>query len=1098
MRIVALSFVCLLALLGASWAVGRPESTKLDFDRDVRPILSENCFKCHGPDANARQAGLRLDSSDGAYKKLDSTHTAVMPGSLEKSELYHRITSPDSRKMPPPASGKKLTPRQIETLKEWILQGGKYGAHWAFVPPRRPAVPALPAWVGKGSGSRVEGLGSRVQGSESRGRPHIAASSTRFDNPIDRFILKRLNEEGLRPSPEADRRTLIRRVSLDLTGLPPTIKEVDDFLNDRSPNAYEKVVDRLLASSHYGERMALQWLDLARYADTHGYHIDSHRDMWRWRDWVIDAYNRNMPYDQFVIKQIAGDLLPNPTLEDRIATGFNRNHPINFEGGAIPEEYHCAYIEDRIDTTATAFLGLTLRCGQCHDHKFDPFTSKDYYRFFAFFNNVPEEGLDGTKGNAKPFIKAPLPGQIEELEKLKKTAGAAELAVKNRAAEAAPLAAVWESKARAELESAIPGLSAEYLLDDAGSVKDSAGKHASGKIEGAVKATDGKFGKALSFEGGHVQLGADLGFDRNDKVSYGAWIFPTSNEHGAIVSRMDGPDSQGWDLYLGDAKVFVHLIHTWESNAIRVNSKQPLELNKWHHIFVTYDGSSKAKGVRVYVDGKPIELEITHDSLTDSIKIEKPAQIGRRGTGAMFKGSIQQVRFYDRELSGGEVVRVAGIESLRPLLAGKDRSKAQQEAIARYYLDNVDEEYRKLNTALADARKKQEDFDSSIPTTMVMEEMPKPRDTFMLLRGQYDKHGDKVTCGTPASLNPMPTGAPNNRLGLAMWLVDPQNPLTARVAVNRYWQMLFGTGLVRTAENFGTQGERPSHPELLDWLATTFIHGSEPARTASTAGFAGSQFAVRQWNIKDLIKLIVMSATYRQSSRMTPELEKRDPENLLLARGPRFRLPGEMVRDQALAVSGLLVPKIGGPSVRPYQPPGLWEEMAFGGGFSAQSYVQDHGENLYRRGMYIFWKRTVPPVSLQTFDAPEREFCIVRRSVTNTPLQALVLMNDPTYVEAARKFAERILTEPPADARSRIRFAYQSALSRPATEKESALLEDVLRPQIVRFNKDQAAAAKLLGVGESPRNERLNMPELAAWTTIASMILNLDETITKN
>lgn len=1028
-------------------AAAKPAAGPVDFDRDVRPILSENCFACHGFDSAKRQAGLRLDQADGAYARLASGNAAVVPGKAADSALVRRVANGS---MPPPNSGKKLSPAQVETLKRWIAGGGKYAPHWAFVAPRRPEPPAV--------------------------------TNLRWPlNPIDRFILARLEKEGLKPSPVADRYTLIRRVTLDLTGLPPTPAEVDAFIHDTRPGAYERVVDRLLASPHYGERMALQWLDLARYADTHGYHIDSHRDMWPWRDWVIRAYNANEPYDQFVIDQLAGDLLPNATRDQKIATGFNRNHPINFEGGAIPEEYAAAYIFDRIDTTSTVFMALTMRCCQCHDHKFDPLTQKDFYRFYAFFNHVPEAGLDGYKGNAVPFMRVPSPDQEAREKTLEARITQLDADTKARVKLAAVKMPSWEAGMQnGEPPSALEGVRAHYSLKD-GRVSDLSGNVPDGTVVGKTVTVPGFAGPALQFDGTtYVTLGDSIGFDRTDQASYGAWIYPTSNDAGAVLSQMDDADhSRGWDLYLQGGRAFVHLIHEWDKNAIRVNTKEAMALNQWHHVFVTYDGSAKAKGVRVFVDGKPQELDVTHDTLTGTIRTEKPARIGARTPGSPFKGRIEEVRAYSRALSAPDVEELYRWERVRPIVnvPREKRTPAQQTELETYFLLRFDEPYRKLTEELEAARKEKATVEAAIPTTMVMQEMEKPRETFMLLRGQYDKKGEKVTAATPTVLPPMPAGLPDNRLGLAKWLVDPSHPLTARVAVNRYWQLYFGQGLVRTSENFGLQGERPSHPELLDWLATEFI------RTG--------------WNVKAMQRLIVTSATYRQSSAASSTLTARDPDNILLARGPRFRLPAELIRDQALAVSGLLVPKIGGPSVRPYQPAGLWEEMAFGGNFTAQSYQQDHGEALYRRGMYTFWKRTVPPPALQAFDAPEREFCMVRRSVTNTPLQALVLMNDPTYVEASRKLAERLRTEVAAIPQDRIRYAFRLVLCRPAREEEVRVLQSVYETQLARFQKDETAAKKLLSVGESPRNQTISPAELAAWTSVCSVILNMDEVITK-
>ena len=1006
---------------------------------------------------NQRQAKLRLDTAEGAEGAggaLASGGHAVVAGKPEASALMQRVLAGGALHMPPASTGKKLTSAQIAVLKQWIAQGGKYDAHWSFVPPQRPALPAVrnAAWA---------------------------------RNPIDRFILARLDREGLKPSPEADRATLIRRLSFDLTGLPPTPAEVDAFVKDTNKDAYEKVVDRLLANPHYGERMAVSWLDLARYADTHGFHIDSQRDMWRWREWVIAAYNTNLSYDQFVVQQLGGDLLPNATLDQRIASGFNRNHPIDFEGGAIPEEYATAYIVDRIDTTATAFMGLTMRCAQCHDHKYDPITQKDYYRFFALFHNITEQGLDGQSGNAVPFIKAPDAAQQAQLAAADQKLAAAQQALKSRSAEAQPALAAWIKTVTATPDVMSPvtnGLAAYYRLNEGqgAELHDTTGTIPAVLVTGKPTWSPGRFGPVLALDGNTTaDLGNKIGFERSEKFSYGAWVNPASNEGMTVLSRMDDTHGfRGFDLYMGEGKVYVHLIHDWEKNAIRVNTKQPIPLNKWTHLFMTYDGSSKAKGITLYVNGKPAELDITHDALTNSIQATVPLRIGRRNTAAPFKGMIEAIRIYRRQVSADEVRQIADYDTLRQILATPDekRTPEQRTQLTTYYLTTQDEPYRHLSADVAAAQSARDMIDKSIPTTMVMQEMDKPRDTFILQRGQYDKPGEKVTAGTPDFLPPLPAG-PVNRLTMARWLVDPSHPLTARVAVNRYWQMIFGTGLVKTAEDFGTQGERPSHPELLDWLATEYI------RTG--------------WDTKAMLRLIVTSATYRQSSKVSLALKERDPENRLLARGARFRLQAEFVRDQALAISGLLVDKIGGPSVHPYQPAGLWEEMAFGGGFSAQSYVQDHGESLYRRGMYTFWKRTCPPPSLQAFDAPEREFCLVRRSVTNTPLQALTLMNDPTYVEASRKFAERIMKEGGATPEQRIAFAYRIAMGRSAKPAEVETMLGLFNQQAVVFRLNPPGAMKLLSVGESPRDTALDTAELAAWTTVASVLLNLDETITK-
>jgi hypothetical protein len=818
-----------VTLSAAATFASAQEPPPVDYNRQIRPLLANHCWKCHGPDAAQRQAGLRLDVRESATAAAESGERPIVPGQPDKSELVRRIKAADAaERMPPADENKPLSATDKDLLRRWIAEGAKYQTHWAFVAPRRPPLPVVrdQHW--------------------SRGE-------------LDTFILSRLDREGLSPSPEAAKPALIRRLTLDLTGLPPTLAEVGALLADERPDAYERLVDRLLTAPRYGERMAVDWLDASRFADTHGYHIDSGRDMTRWREYVIESFNQNLPYDRFTVEQLAGDLLPETgdreqDLRQKLASGFNRNHMINFEGGAIPQEYLNAYIVDRVNTTGTVFLGLTVACTQCHDHKYDPISQREFYQLYAFFNNLPENGLDGRKGNAPPLLSFPTREQQEQLD----------------------------------------------------------------AVAPEIKALEEKIAAA--------KAGADP----------------------------------------------------------------------------------------------------PHDA----------------------------------------------------------------------------EAVNKLQAELAALNKRQADIRATVSSSMVMQELPQPRETFVLVRGAYDKPGDKVTADVPAFLPPLPKDAPNNRLALARWLVAPEQPLTARVTVNRYWQLFFGTGLVRTAEDFGSQGESPSHPELLDWLAVEFrgrVQGS--GFGVQEGGDRGQGTGdSRGWNVKQLVRLIVSSATYRQSSHVTPALHSQDPDNRLLARGPRFRLQAEFLRDQALFHSGLLDGRIGGKSVSPYQPPGLWEELmsrADGDNWTAQKYKQDHGVDLYRRTMYTFWKRTCPPPTLATLDAPDRETCTIRRSRTNTPLQALVLLNDPTYVEAARKFAERILADGGHSQGERLSFAFRSVLSRPPSAAELAVLRGVYDQQLARFRAQPASAAELLSVGESPADAALDTAELAAWTMVASLILNTDEALTK-
>lgn len=1017
----------------------------VEFNRDIRPILSDKCFTCHGPDKNNRLTPLRFDTEEGAFIELRGGKRAIVGGDPAASEMYRRISSDnEAQRMPPAYAGrKKLTDGEIDVIRRWIEQGAPWQRHWSLIPPRRPEVPANrdSAWP---------------------------------RNPIDHFILERLERAGLKPSAEAARATLIRRVSLDLTGLPPTPAEVDSFLADQSPEAYEKVVDRLLASPRYGERMAFEWLNAARYADTNGYQTDAERSMWRWRDWVIDAFNKNMPYDEFTIEQIAGDMLPNARLDQIIASGFNRNHRGNGEGGIVPEEYAVEYVADRVDTTSTVWLGLTMGCARCHDHKYDPITQKEYYRVFAYFNNVPERGRAFKYGNSPPVVKAPTAEQQNELAGLDRKITEAEKEFERLRPETTAAQLAWEKSIRnSRLDWANDsGLAVRFAMDS--KLPNDGIKPSNGELRFA----SGRIGEALELDG---KLAVDAGdvakFGFHDRFTIGAWIYPASAS-GAILGRTrDTPEgTKGYAVLLNDGKVQVNLVQRWLDDALRTETQDKLELNQWHHVAVTYDGSLLATALKIYVDGQLVPQHVLLDELNQSFAVSEPLLIGTiNGAVERFRGLIDEVRIYQGVLPAESMAVLATPETVSEIasITPENRAQAQQDKLSLCFLSQyapsgIREAWRRLVTL----RKQRQDLWESVPTVMVMAEMEKPRDTFVLARGVYNKPTEKVTPGVPAMLPPLPGGCPNNRLGFARWLVDPSNPLTARVAVNRLWQMLFGAGLVKTAENFGSQGEWPSHPELLDWLATEYVRGG--------------------WNTKALLKLIVSSATYRQSSKVTPELVERDPENHLLARGPRFRLPPEMVRDQALAIAGLLTERIGGPSVKPYQPAGLWSELAGG-----KDYEQDHGPNLYRRSLYTIWKRTAPPPAMMIFDAPGRETCSVLATRTNTPLQALDLMNDVTYIEASRKLAERMMLEGGESPEERIAYGFRlTTARRPAGEEAGILLASFHRYRDV-FQTDPEEGAKLLSQGESPRNESLDVPELAAYSMVASLILNTDEAITK-
>lgn len=1010
-RTVKLS-LCSCILLGLT--AGANADDRIDFNRDIRPILSNNCFQCHGPDESKREAGLRLDSRKFALAATDSGIPAIVPGKPDQSLLIGRIFTDDADElMPPSDSGKSLKPAEKELIKRWIAQGAEMKQHWAFVSPTRPALPKVKQ-----------------------------AEWTR--NEIDRFTLARMEARGWQPAPEASRAALIRRVSLDLTGLPPTLQEIDAFLADNSPAAWEKVVDRLLASKHFGERMAVDWLDAARFADTNGYHLDNGRDMSAWRAWVIDAFNRNLPFDQFTIEQIAGDLLPNATRDQQVASGFHRNHMINFEGGAIPEEYLTAYIIDRVNTTGAVWLGLTVGCGQCHDHKYDPLTQEEFYKLYAFFNHVPENGLDGNQGNAMPFVKVPTQEQTAQLAKLEQQIS--ELGAKRNGdwGEIDAEQTAWETLLLAAQETA-EEKAPEIVLGAWNSVGPMI--HPEGANRG-YKLNLGPEGKAVDLKAELFLSEKSYKWQPRPAWSDGVPVVLPGDQAVTYLQRtitVDKATKATISLGSDDA------VKLWLNRKKLVESRVLRDVAADQHL--------------VEVDLKPGENELL-------IKV-----VNFSGDGACFFA-----------LRSETPIRVP--DPVRAIVAtpGTKRSAEQQTAVRGYYRHAVsgNSELKKLGTRITKLRKKRTELDGSIRTSMVMKQMENPRDTFLLIRGQYNKKGAKVEPGTPEFLPPLPAGLPANRLGLARWLVDPSHPLVSRVIVNRFWQMIFGVGLVKTTEDFGAQGELPSHPELHDWLAVEFMN-SENSQTG-------------RWNMKALLKKIMLSATYRQSSRTDRELYIRDTENRLLTRGSRFRLQAEFIRDQVLSASGLMQHHIGGPSVSPYQPAGLWKELSSRGDSSkwtAQTFEQSHGADLYRRTMYTFWKRTSPPPTLVTFDAPDREICTVRRSRTNTPLQALILMNDPTYIEASRILAEKLLQHETTDA-SRFRKLFRLLTGRTPRAAELAALGRILKSQQSYYAHHKGAAAKLLSVGEAKRNEKLEAPDVAAWAMVVSAVMNLDETVTRN
>ena len=1045
----------LLLVLAASPL--RAADPPVDFGRDVLPILSDFCFHCHGPDEKARKAKLRFDDKDSPFDR-----GVIVPGKPADSEFVARITSTDADTvMPPPALKRKMTPQQITTLTKWVEQGAKWGKHWSFEPVAKPAV------------------------------PEIRNPKFEIRNPIDNFVAARLIREGLVQSPPADKERLIRRVTFDLTGLPPTPAEIDAFLKDNSPDAYEKVVDRLLASPRHGERMAADWLDIARYADTHGYQMDRFRAMWPYRDWVIAAFNRNLPFNDFVTWQLAGDLLPNATKEQRLATAFNRLHMQNEEGGVVEEEFRVAYVVDRVNTFGTAFLGMTFECTRCHDHKYDPVTMKDFYSLFAFFQNIDESGqtVYFVPAMPVPTLLLSTDEQDKKLVELRAKIKAKEAEWAEVRAAARPAFGAWLKGDRGELPKP-PGLVAEYGFDafDKNQVANAADEKKPGKLHEAPKLVPGKFGKAAELDGENGFTFPGVGhFHRADAFSLSIWVKPPAKHapRTVAVHHSRAPidaGSRGYELLLEDGKVAFGLHHMWPGNSLKVVSKAAVPADTWAHVVVTYDGSSRAGGMRVFVNGEPAESEVVRDKLTKDSTYggsEPDLAIGYRFRDNGFKGgAVDDFRVFNRAVTPLEAAHLAG----KPDFA--DAWKAGDIALFDYFLATVHPpaaEWRKDLHALRDEERR---FVEPIAEVMVMQELPEPKPAFVLKRGAYDAHGDKVAADTPKIMPAFPKDAPRNRLGLARWLTDPEHPLLARVTVNRAWQTMFGRGLVETADNFGTQGARPTHPELLDWLAREFVN---PTRLAATR--SGARDELRPWDHKRLLKLIAMSATYRQSSKTSPELLARDPQNELLARGPARRLTAEMMRDQALFAGGLLVEKQGGPGVKPYQPAGLWEEIAMG----RPRYDQGKGDDLYRRSLYTFWKRTVPPPGMMTLDAADRSTCAVKRQTTSTPLSALVLLNDVQYVEAARFVGERMLKEGGKTPAEQLTFGFRLVTGRVPTEKELAVLAQLLAEQKAIFEKDDDVAKKLLAVGEKKADATLPVADLAAAAAVANVLFNLDE-----
>jgi hypothetical protein len=1026
------------------------------YNRDIRPIFAETCFACHGPDKAARKGRLRLDVREEAVKAR-----AIVPGRPDESALVERIFEGDLKKrMPPLKSHKKLTAAQKDLLKRWVAAGAEYEPHWAFVAPRRPAPPAVKdaGWV---------------------------------RNPIDRFVLAELEKRGLRPAPEADRYTLARRASLDLTGLPPTPAEVEAFVHDRAPRAYERYVERLLSSPHWGEHRGRYWLDAARYADTHGIHFDNYREMWAYRDWVIRAFNRNLRFDQFTVEQLAGDLLPNRTLDQLVATGFNRCNITTNEGGVIPEEYLVLYTRDRTETVAQVWMGLTAGCAVCHNHKFDPLSQKEFYRLAAFFNNTTQGAMDGNIKDTPPVVFVPRPGDRARWEGLEaRLAQVRRQAEAHRARARAPFEKWLAAAKREDIAAQVPD---EGLHLHAG-LSEGVGKEVGLTVDGEARTLTLRDGVGWA-AGGHVAAKAfqsrpgrtievaDAGdFEKDQAFSFGAWVrLPNARANGAVLARMDERQGhRGWDLWVENGRFGTHIVHQWPGDAIKVVANGGVRPLTWNHVFVTYDGSGKADGVKIYLNGVlQTARSVTADGLKNSIRTKVPLKVAQRHTSSRVNGiQVQDLRLYAKALAGPEVQGVAGT-ARAAWLAGKPpaaRAPAEKDELLEWWLTRHDEAYRSVAARAGKLRQEEAALRARGTVAHVCQERTTKPTAFILYRGAYDKRREEVDAGTPAALPPMPAGLPQDRLGLARWLLRPEHPLTARVTVNRFWQEVFGTGLVRTAGDFGTTGELPSHPELLDWLAVEFREGG--------------------WDVKAFFKLLVTSATYRQAALTTPQKREKDPHNVWLSRGPRFRMDAEMIRDYALAASGLLVRKLGGPSVKPYQPEGVWEAVAMIGS-NTRDYRRDSGEALYRRSLYTFWKRSAPPASLDIFNAPSRETCAVRRERTNTPLQALVTLNDVQFVEAARVLAEKALKDGGATKELRLDFLARRLLSRPLRAAELPVVRAALDDLLAHYRERPAEAKKLIAVGESKADAGLDAATLAGWTMLVNTLMNLDEVLNK-
>jgi hypothetical protein len=1075
---------------------------KLTFNESVEPILAENCYGCHGPDPGARKASLRLDRAEFAFAPHEKSGPAIVRFQPDKSPLVQRIESKlEKEMMPPPEAHKTLKPGEIALLRRWVSEGAEYQEHWSFIPPVAVTPPAVP------------------------GAP---AGSIR--NPIDQFIVARLEREHLKPSPEADPRTLVRRVTLDLTGLPPSPAEVDAFLADKAPGAYERLVDRLLASPRFGEHRAHYWLDYVRYADTHGIHFDNYRAIWPYRDYVIRAFNTNKPFDRFVREQLAGDLLPARTWDELAATGYIRCNLTTNEGGDIPEETYVNQTRDRVETFGVTFLGLTTGCAACHDHKFDPFTQRDFYGLAAYLNNTAEKPWDLNIADPGPVMRLPKDDDRITAEVVLTRRADLQEKLDARRRRGRELVTAWLASGHRPAPVSPEALELRLRLDEGKGdlVKNSAPaatvKEFTADTNPLVWGENSWLWPSMRMDIlSRLRLGALGDVEAGDSFSAGAWIMlrekpgGSSTGDGSLLSRMGDDkrrDGAGWEIYHQKGHFIVNLVPAAEAasptalpeptrpptaakddedsdrilvgrprRGLSVSTREMFPRDEWLHVFFTYDGSRKAKGIKLYVNGEKVETDEVLDKLpaNGSIRTDAAMQLGRRDDfQPMRETRFQEVRFYRRLLTPEEVARLPFEDVAAEIVARQpDPSKwTRDEAFVvteRWFLGGVDTEAKDLAAAVVAHTGALAALTRDGEPTLIAVEKSTPAYADTLKRGDYYSRIERVGPATPRFLPPAPVGAPGDRRGLADWILSPGQPLFARVAVNRMWQEIFGTGIVESAGDFGVMGTKPSHPELLDWLAVRFRESG--------------------WDVKQFYRMLVTSATYRQSSAASPDRLALDPNNRLLSRGPRFRMDAEMLRDSALKVSGLLVEKVGGPSVKPYQPPGQWEEVAMPES-NTRTYVPDHGDGLYRRSVYTFWKRGSMPPTMEAFDGPSREFVCPRRVRTDTPLQAFVTMNDPQWFEAARQLAQRALRAGPRTD-DRLNFMSRSALGRALSPGETAVFQKSLDEFREYIGPKPEAAKEILAVGESPVDPTLPPAELAEWTLVASQFLNLDEFLTK-